>query len=47
MFGTDISTPDTPAPLAGFLLELRDSGRIHESLFQKVARENAVRLLQL
>lgn len=45
MFGTDISSPDTRTPLVGFLLELRDSRRIRESVFQKIARENAARLL--
>jgi len=46
-FGTDICAPDTPTPLVDFLLDLRTTGKISESVFQKVARENAVRLLQL
>ncbi|MHC4611605.1 MAG: amidohydrolase family protein, partial [Planctomycetota bacterium] len=47
LFGTDICAPDTPAPLADTLLELKGSGRISEQVFSKVARENAVRLLGL
>lgn len=47
LFGTDICAPDTPAPLAGFLLELRDSGRISDEVFHKVAHANAAALLGL
>jgi uncharacterized protein len=47
LFGTDICAPDTPTPLVDFLLDLRQSGRIGETVFQKVARENARRLLEL
>ena len=47
LFATDICAPDTPTPLAGFLIRLRDEGRIGGDGFQKVARENAVRLLGL
>jgi uncharacterized protein len=46
-FGTDICAPDTPTPLVDFLLELRDSDKISEAVFNKVARENAVKLLGL
>jgi len=46
-FGTDICAPDTPTPLVDFLLGLRDSGKISETVFNKVARENAVKLLGL
>jgi uncharacterized protein len=46
-FGTDIAAPDTPTPLVGFLQELRDSGRIGESVFRKIACENAVGLVGL
>ena len=45
LFGTDICAPDTETPLAGFLQELRDQGAIGEDAFEKVARENALRLL--
>ncbi len=47
LFGTDICAPDTPTPLVDFLLDLRDSGKISEAVFQKIARENAVKLLNL
>ncbi|NLF21621.1 MAG: amidohydrolase [Lentisphaerae bacterium] len=47
LFGTDICAPDTPTPLVDFLLDLRRNGKISESVFQKVARENARRLLNL
>jgi predicted TIM-barrel fold metal-dependent hydrolase len=47
LFGTDICAPDTPTPLVDFLLKLRDSGRISEVVFRKVARENAIKLLGL
>ena len=47
MFGTDITAPDTPTPLVDFLRELRDTGKISETVFQKVARENAIRILDL
>jgi hypothetical protein len=47
LFGTDICAPDTDTPLVDFLIELRDSQRISEAIFSKVARENAVQLLAL
>lgn len=47
MFGTDICAPDTPTPLVDFLLELKSSGDISELVFNKVARENAIRILNL
>jgi len=46
-FGTDICPPDTPTPLVDFLKKLRDEGRISKSVFNKIARENAVKLLGL
>ena len=46
-FGTDICAPDTRTPLAGFLRQLHDDGKIGETVFRKVARENAVRELGL
>ncbi len=45
LFGTDICAPDTPTPLVDFLLDLRAKNRISETVFQKVARENAIRIL--
>ncbi len=47
LFGTDICAPSTPTPLVDFLLELRNSRKISEAVFQKVARENAIKLLGL
>ncbi len=49
MFGTDICQPTMPTlrPLATYLQELRASGEISETVFQKIARENAIRLLNL
>ncbi len=45
LFETDICAPDTETPLAEFLLDLRSSGSIGEETFEKVARENALRVL--
>lgn len=47
LFGTDICGPSTPTPLVDFLLGLRAQGKISETVFWKVARENAIRLLGL
>ena len=47
MFGTDICAPKTKTRLVGFLLKLRSEKKISEEVFQKVARENAVRMLDL
>lgn len=47
MFGTDICSPDMPAPLAGFLKELRVGGRISDDVFNKIAKGNSVELLGL
>lgn len=48
-FGTDICQPTMPTlrPLAEFLLDLREKKEISETVFQKVARENAIRVLGL
>ncbi len=48
-FGTDICQPTMPTlrPLAEFLLDLRKTGEISEEVFRKIARENAVRVLEL
>ena len=46
-FGTDICPPDTPTPLVDFLLELRNSKKITEEVFQKVAKGNAIKILDL
>ncbi len=46
-FGTDICAPDTPTPLVDLLLSMRDEGRISKTVFDKIARKNAIRLLGL
>ena len=47
LFGTDICPPDMPFTPADYLIELRDSGEISEQVFNKVARENAIKLFDL
>jgi len=47
LFGTDICHFEMPFPLVDLLLEWRDTKRISEGVFNKVARENAVKLLGL
>lgn len=47
MFGTDITNPNMPVHLTELLISWRDSGKISEAVFQKVARENAIRILEL
>ncbi|MCM8788571.1 MAG: amidohydrolase family protein [Candidatus Omnitrophica bacterium] len=43
-FGTDICAPDTPVWLIDFLKRLRDDGKISETVFNKISRENAIKL---
>ena len=45
LFATDICEPDTPIPLPGFLLRLRNTGKISEQVFNKIARGNAKNFL--
>ncbi|MFO7948313.1 MAG: amidohydrolase family protein [Armatimonadota bacterium] len=47
LYGTDIVGPNTPLPMADLLIEWRDDGKITEEVFTKVARENAITLLDL
>ena len=47
LFGTDMCGPKMPFRTHELLLEWRGAGRISEQVFQKVARENAVKLLGL
>lgn len=47
MFGTDICAPVTPTPLVDFMLKLKEAGKISATVFNKVARGNAIRLLSL
>ena len=46
-FGTDICYPDQNLPLAGFLLDLKKSGKISADVFEKIARGNVKRLLNI
>ncbi|MCD6361497.1 MAG: amidohydrolase family protein [Armatimonadetes bacterium] len=47
LFGTDLCSPTQPLKMIDLLLEWRDSGKITEEVFQKVARENAIRVFGL
>ena len=47
LFGTDICAPETPTPLVDTLGKLKDAGRISETVFHKIARQNAVKLLNV
>lgn len=46
-FGTDICGFDTPFPMRELLLDWRESGKITEDVFQKIAGKNAVKLFGL
>lgn len=46
-FGTDFCCVGMPFPMLDLLLKWRDSGKISKGVFNKVARENAVKLLGL
>jgi len=47
LFGTDLCRPTDEPRLPALLIELRDGGQISEEVFEKVARENAIKLLKL
>ncbi|MCE5241510.1 amidohydrolase family protein [bacterium] len=47
LFGTDLCFPTMPVKIVDLLIEWRDSGKITEAVFQKVARENAIKLFGL
>ncbi|MBN1352885.1 amidohydrolase family protein [candidate division KSB1 bacterium] len=47
LFGTDICAPDQPVPLVEFLTQLRDTNKISKFTFNKIAGENARKLLNL
>ncbi len=47
LFGTDLVSFEMPFDMVDLLLDWRATGRITEAVFQKVARDNAVRLLNL
>jgi len=47
LFGTDICAPVEEIKLVKFLLEIKDSGKISEKVFNKISRENTIKLLNL
>jgi predicted TIM-barrel fold metal-dependent hydrolase len=47
LYGTDLCYPDMDLPMIDLLLDWRDTGKITEEVFNKVARENAIRLFEL
>ncbi|MCX6992777.1 MAG: amidohydrolase family protein [Kiritimatiellaeota bacterium] len=47
LFGTDICAPSTATPLVDFLLQMRTERKISEIVFQKIARQNAIKVLGL
>jgi len=47
LFGTDICGFDTPFPMVDLLLEWRETKKITEEVFNKIARENAIKLFDL
>ncbi len=49
MFGTDICYPNYPSAnlLVELLIDMRDSGKISETVFNKVARENTIKVFDL
>ena len=47
LFGTDICRPTQKVPIVNFLINLVEKGKISEEVFKKVARENAIKLLNL
>jgi predicted TIM-barrel fold metal-dependent hydrolase len=47
MYGTDICTSNQRPPMAAFLKTLMAEGKISRNTFEAVARENAIRLLNI
>ncbi|MHB1356618.1 MAG: amidohydrolase family protein [Anaerolineae bacterium] len=47
MFGTDLCAFDMPFPLVDLMLDWRNTKKINEQVFTKIARENAIKLLGL
>lgn len=47
MFGTDVCGPKDPFRMVDYLKELRANGKLPEAAFQKIAHQNARRLLGL
>ena len=46
-FGTDICSFNQKVQLAEYLLSLKSKGKISQEVFQKIAKENAIKLLKL
>ncbi|MCX7706205.1 MAG: amidohydrolase family protein [bacterium] len=46
-FGTDICSPDTPVWLVDYLKTLLEKGKISQNVFNKIAHDNAKKLLNL
>lgn len=46
-FGSDLCFPTMPIDIIDLLLDWRASGKISEQVFQKIARENAIRIFGL
>jgi uncharacterized protein len=47
MFATDMCNPDMYFPLGNFLDEAAKTGKISKNCYQKICRENAIRILKL
>ncbi len=47
MFGTDLCSADGKIPLAPFLLDLKSTNKISKHTFNKIAKDNAIRILDL
>jgi predicted TIM-barrel fold metal-dependent hydrolase len=47
LYGTDLCHVGMEMPLADTLREWRDTGKISAQVFNKIARENAIKLLGL
>lgn len=47
LFGLDICAHDQPAPIVALLTDLKATGRLSETAFARIARENAIELLGL
>ena len=46
-FGTDICQPEMPIPQPELLLKLRDENKISDDVFRKIAKENAIKILDI
>ena len=44
MFGTDLCAFDMPLPMGDLLIDWRDTNKISEQAFNKIAKLNAVKL---